>query len=122
MVHHGKMVQDLVVLDDLMVHKDSMVHPDLTVHQDLMVHLDSMAHQGKMVQEISIHVIIVLPEVEVLDQEVALHTQCEAVSLLVLDKIGLVLADHPLVVGLVAAGVAVVVVDDFKVLNLLTAL
>ena len=127
MVHHGKMVQDLevlqdsMVLDDLMVHKDSMVHPDLTVHQDLMVHLDSMVRQGKMVQEISIHDIIVLPEVEVLDQEVALHTQCEAVSRLGLDKTGLVLADHPLAVGLVASGV-VVVVDDFKVLNLLTAL
>ena len=121
MVQDLVVLQDSMVLDDLMVRKDSMVHPDLTVHPDSMVHLDSMAHRDKMVQEISIHVIIVLPEVEVLDQEVALHTQCEVVSHLVLDKIGLLLADHPLVVGLVAAG-AVVVVDDFKILNLLTAL
>ena len=120
-VHRGKMVQDLAVLQDSMVLEDLMVRKDSTVLPDSMGHQDSMALQGKMAQEISIHVIIVLLEVEVLAQEVALHTQCEAVSRLDLDKTGLVLADHPLVVGLVAVG-AVVVVDDFKVLNLLTAL
>lgn len=120
-VHRGKMVQDLAVLQDSMVLEDLMVRKDSMVLPDSMAHQDSMALQDKMAQEISIHVIIVLLEVEVLAQEVALHTQCEAVSRLDLDKTGLVLADHPLVVGLVAVG-AVVVVDDFKVLNLLTAL
>merc|ERR1712137_288048 len=67
MVRHGKMVQDLEVLQDSMVLDDLMVHKDSMVHQDLMVHLDSMAHRDKMGQEISIHDIIVLPEVEVLD-------------------------------------------------------
>ena len=105
------MVQDLVVLDDLMAHKDSMVPRD------------SMVHPDSMVQET--HVTIVRLVVEVPDQEVALRTRCEVVSPLGLGKTDrLALADHPLVVGLVAVGVAVVVVDDFnfKVLNLLTAL
>merc|ERR1719282_1592681 len=103
-----------------MVRKDSMVLQDSMVRPDSMGHLDSMVLQDKMAQEISIHVIKVLLEVEVLAQEVVLHTQCEAVSRLDLDKTGLVLVDHPLVVGdLVAVG-AMVVVDDFKVLNLLT--
>lgn len=125
MVHHGKMVKDLVVrqdsmvLDDLMVHKDLMVRLDLMVHPDSTGRLDSTVHQGTMVKEISIHVIIVRPVVEVPGQGVALQTQCEPVSHQGLDKTGLVLVDHPLVVGLVAVGVVVV---DFKVLNLLTAL
>jgi len=126
MVHHDRMVQDLVVLEDstaledLMVHSGSMVRPnsmarlDSMVHQDSMVHLDLMVHRDKMVQEISIHVIIALLVVEVLVKEVVLHTQCEAVSHLgQCVKNGLVLVGHPLVVGLAVDGV-VVVVDDFN--------
>ena len=122
MVNDLVVLQDSTVLDGLMAPRDLMVHPGSTVRQDSMVRLDLMVHQDKMVQEISIHVIIALPEVEVLVQEVVLHIQCEAVSRQdQCVKTGLVLVDHPLVVGLVVDGV-VAVVDDFKILNLLTAL
>ena len=122
MVHPDQMVQDLVVPQDSTAPDGLMVPKDSMVHQGSMVGLDSMVLQDKMVREISIHVIIALPEVEVLAKEVVLLIQCEVVFRQdQCVKTGLVLADHPLVVGLVVDGV-VVVVDDFKVLNLLTAL